>query len=185
MAAWKVTLAIRKASDGGPAGAAGADLAAKEIDVVKTTDIRHEIVFYATGQTAERWFRAGMVLYSNAGNPAIFVLDCRDENTRGMFPNYAASDFPELLWISRSCYAGIQKIGAAACHYYAEPSGGRQAWIDQATGLPVAFASGGVVQNYLFREPPTRPLELPLPFQKALNEFSAARDLSHHEAKYN
>lgn len=181
MASWKITVSRCKSAS--PEAESG-EIAAREIDVIKTATIRHELVFSGSGQTSERWFCSGIVLLTGSGS-SILVADSRDENVKQMVPNYAASDFPELLWIVRSCYAGVQKFGAAVCYYYAEPSGVRQAWIDRTTGMPVAYCAGGILQNYLFQEPPARLLELPIPVQKALKDFNAARDLSHHEAKYN
>ncbi|XHR31104.1 MAG: hypothetical protein ACFUZC_11215 [Chthoniobacteraceae bacterium] len=182
---WKVIFSKRKAVSAEAAAQYPGSMDLKEMDVTKAKTTRHEVMIYNAGKIFERWFVADRVIYTNEGNPTIFVFDTRDENSKLMFPNYMASDFPELLWISRACYAGLQKVSTEVCYYYSEPAGTRQAWIAQATGLPVAYTDGVTIQSYTFMETDNHQLELPAPFQKALNDFTNARDLSRHEAKYN
>ena len=182
---WKVLFTKRKAAPPEAAAQYPGSMDLKEMDVTKANTTRHEVIIYNAGQITNRWFIAEKVIYTNEGNPTIFVFDTLDENSKLMFPNYTASDFPELQWISRASYAGLQKVGNEVCYYYSEPDGTRQAWIAQATGLPVAYTDGGTAQSYSFKETDIHQLELPAPFQKALNDFRDARSLSRHVAKYN
>jgi hypothetical protein len=93
------------------------------------------------------------------------------------YTDFSKSDFPEMAWISKENYTGVQKVGDKDAFVFkmefvvpGEPPETivRTAAIDVATQLPIYATEQNRMQVYRFDATPAAPLSVPQKVNDAL-----------------
>jgi len=92
-----------------------------QMTVTKGAKVRRIVTRWSSGQTTERWVVGSLVLSEEPGGSGIQVYDSSQPwvlPSPPPFPNYGASDFPELNWISLGNYAGVGTYQGKPCYVF-------------------------------------------------------------------
>lgn len=159
----------------------------KEIKVVKVYKDRYEIDSWSDGQTSEKWFHEDRMIFTRPGSPEIYILERNHLNgaMAQVFPDYRASDFPELGWLNLSVYVGVQTLQNRACYVFQskkvdslpprnpEDAMNTEAWIDMNTKLPLAISDGMNQQIFAFQNLSPGTLKVPARLVQALQRYES------------
>lgn len=148
----------------------------KEVDGVKMEKTRQDVYRWSDKQTTEEWSYNGLFLFKDPGMPDICVLAPSGGSAAimGAIPDYSKTDFPELAWIGLDNYKAPVTYLQHKCYFFQTQGHGpfpRQAWIDVATKLPVAFDDGTATRVYTIKEVPQRELVLPPAYAEKLKSY--------------
>jgi hypothetical protein len=106
---WEIRVDTEESAKAPQEGKAPPPPPPKTIVVTKVGKVVREVVAYANGATVEIWHRGGVSVTKSQGNQAWIV---NPDSTAGFeSPDYVASDFADLEWISPATFTGIQSLG--------------------------------------------------------------------------
>jgi hypothetical protein len=137
------------------------------IRITKTGKIRHEERDMEEGGKGELWWIGDYIVERSGNSPTPTA-----RNVAG----WITFDFPELDWITKETFIGIQankdrKCLAFKTDVYSESDhmllGTKYAFVDFATRCPVSYQYLAETRNYTFLPPPTSALDAPQEFVAA------------------
>lgn len=161
----------------------------KMVEVVRKGDVRRNVLHLMNNTVVENWRfeRLGLRVIQRGKPEAVFVIPDADP----MLAIRAGVAFDESLfrWISEENLVGQVKYSGKPClHFRAEvaiPSTVKnknmvpilelqEAWIEEATGLPVALKSGVTLMQFRFLKDGEMDMEMPPYIEKALERYRAS-----------
>ena len=143
-----------------------------EVHSTRKGKLKRDIITYANGTKAERWFADNLLFWKSAEGSVI----ANNLSGNSADPDLAAntpsipSGFFGADWLKQSFYDQVVPVEKRPCYHFASPN--KEAWIDVESKLPVACKLGDVVYRYTFNAPPEA-LAFPPDFQKAWNDYQA------------
>ena len=153
----------------------------KDISVVKSKDIEHQIVTYMGGQSEESWKSPSA---RAARNPQTQAIEYRSANVEAM-------NFPELKWVTGANFKQTRKVQGVECLVFqgrvarmqienpllveltgsdTTPDTDVEVVVNAATLLPVSVRTDEVTRTYSFRQPPTAMQQIPQEFASVVNK---------------
>jgi hypothetical protein len=150
----------------------------RRVVVTKTKDVCREQVQLATGKQVERWDFAGTQFHSDEDGIVFLIIPPSEETPDPEYYDRRRSDFPELNWINKSNYLGVEDFrGKPAFHFEAEKDGKKfSAFLSVESQMPLAFSDGSATRLYNLNPPPSGQLEPPPAFLSAYNRHKQAMD---------
>lgn len=137
---------------------------AKTTSIVKSGNVYHIVESQPNGATLDKWSIDGMLVKfpPNTDRWSISNTDL----------NFSKTDFPELPWISKENYTGVQKVNGKDAYLFkaqytiidenGQPEIVTQtAAIDVATQWPLYSTDGASAVLYQYGSPGTTPLTIP------------------------
>ncbi|XHR27941.1 MAG: hypothetical protein ACFUZC_18675 [Chthoniobacteraceae bacterium] len=157
LADWTVTVQV-------PPGLRPANLQILEVRSTATPDLKRDRVTYTNHATEERWYAGTLLLLMMPGG-RVFASDLSGTPFSDSMEATVPTGFPGVNWIKLGAFAGAERFGNHLCDHYAQNN--REAWIDSATKLPVAYKDGdGILYRFQFNPLPAEALALPPAYQK-------------------
>ena len=80
-------------------------------------------------------------------------------------------DFPDMEWLSKKNYIGVQTVGGQKCFTFSE--GDKMAWINLETKFPIAWRRGQETRVFKQLPPPSTTLQLPASIIKIKDALNA------------
>ena len=96
----------------------------------------------------------------------------RDDTTPLRICDFAKVDFPDMEWVSKETFTGIQSIGEIECLVFQKE--GKTAWIDAQTRFPVLWRKEGETRTFQQLPPPTGMVQLSRKAQELSEEYQRA-----------
>ncbi len=104
--------------------------------------------------------------------------------------------FPGVDWVTPKLFVKVEEAHGESCAYFLDGNpekhnpksekideildhskyGIREAWFSLATGLPVAFKSGGTLGKFTFEPAQSAQIQIPVPIRTKMNEHAAYED---------
>lgn len=150
----------------------------KATSIIKSKNIYHIIESQPNGPTFDKWCIDGMLVKfpPNTDKWSISSTDI----------NFSQSDFPELPWLSKENYTGVQKINGNDAYIFktqytvTDENGqpeiiNQTAAVDVATQWPIYSTNGQSAVLYQYGNPVSTPLSIPAKVSAAIarqREFS-------------
>jgi len=174
----------KKANDAEPRPAAIAGSTLESATIVRTGELTRYELHWNGGKNSEVWkFGKSGLMVSNSIGSAEFAVTGADQTS---LPFMASLGSETLSWIKASDLVATPEFKNVKCNLYrqvvtlrddtGEAASYRKAvyfaWIDQATGVPVALADGGIRYEFAFDPvPPAEALVPPQRVQKELERY--------------
>jgi hypothetical protein len=155
----------------------------------RSGEIGHAVFNYSDGTSEEHYVVKDVALQKDPKSTA--ALASVVDSYTGELLRFTQS-YPGVAWVKAGYFVKRMTIdGEPLLHFHqgaadrADPKNAadalaydpdrattdRDAWFSETTRLPVAFRVGSVLARYLHLAPPSEPILLPEPFQKALREY--------------
>jgi len=136
----------------------------KTTSIIKSKRIYHIVESSSNSPSVDKWSIGGMLVtfFPNSDKWSISTSDL----------NFSQTDFPELSWLSKDIYEGVQKVNGSDAYifktqYTLTDENGKPetflktAAVDVATQWPVYSTDGVNVQTYQYGTPVSTPLSVP------------------------
>lgn len=148
------------------------------IVITKVNTVYREQIELATGAKVERWDFAGTQFGSDSAGSVFLNIAPAGDSPDSEYYDRRRSDFPELSWISKATYRGVENFkGRPAFHFETEKNGSKlSAYLSLDSQMPLWFFDGMASRTYTFNPPPTGPLVPPPAFAKAYNRHKQAME---------
>lgn len=132
--------------------------------IIKSKNIYHIIENQSNGSILDKWYVAGMLIK--------FPPNTEKWSMSNSDINFSQTDFPELSWLSKENYTGVQKVNgkdayAFKTQYVIIDENGhpetffRTATVDVETQWPIYFTDGPSAVTYQYGKPSSAPLSIP------------------------
>lgn len=150
----------------------------RNIVITKVNTVYREQIELATGAKVERWDFAGTQFSSNSEGSVFLNIAPTEESPESEYYDRRRSDFPELSWISKATYRGVENFkGKPTFHFETEKNGSKlSAYLSLDSQMPLWFFDGMASRTYTFNPPPTGPLVPPPAFVRAYNRHKQAME---------
>lgn len=150
----------------------------RSIVITKVNTVYREQIELATGAKVERWDFGGTQFSSNSQGSVFLNIAPADGSSDSEYYDRRQSDFPELSWISKATYRGVENFkGRQAFHFETERNGSKlSAYLSMDSQIPLWFFDGMASRTYTFNPPPTGPLVPPPAFVRAYNRHKQAME---------
>jgi len=146
------------------------ELSKLRVIVTKGDRIRRQQSFWTNGKVTETWYAKGIVMQQLPTWPEDQLLVQR-AGGRGSAPDVSQNDFPELAWVSATCYKGLGTFKGRECHYF-KWGEGEEVWLDTDTLRPVAARESlSPLWTYEYPVAASVPLQMPKLFADRLVPF--------------
>lgn len=161
----------------------------KMVEVFRKGDVRRNILHLMNDTVVENWRfdRIGLRVIDRGRPDAVYVVPDADP----MLAIRAGVAFDESLfkWVSEENFVGHVKYSGKPClHFRAEITvpfteknaniapvvESQEAWIEEKTGLPVAFKSGVTSMQFRFLDEGVVDLKMPPSIERALARYRAS-----------
>jgi hypothetical protein len=146
----------------------------KKIEIVRTGDLRHDVIAWSNNSNSELWW---------VQNPPLVFQDDPDGKVSAReFGNMKADRFDEsnFEWIGAATFKGIQDFKDRKCRYYEkeitldnDEKAVLKAWIDAETLKPYAWTDGARAAIYTFSATVPGELVLPEKYQSAVKRLQS------------
>ncbi|HEX4086238.1 MAG TPA: hypothetical protein VHY22_15080 [Chthoniobacteraceae bacterium] len=146
------------ASSGNQAGGQPGSDAPKSVTVTRTKPLWHAVLLRGDGSKSEEWYD-GVCKYEVGPDSKVTPISNFNPGYHNAYLDYSNSDFPDMEFVSRNTYLGLQK--GTSDWVFQSGTDGPKAWIDSTTRLPVRWQQGSEVRVIKFLQPPAQPLVLP------------------------
>lgn len=152
-------------------------LRVKKIDIVRVGPLRHDTLSWSDGTFTHRWWllpRSLVAFQPTAQSPVIVWKSDKLDDQR--------YDNTSFAWVGEKTFSKIVSLAGKKCRYYEtevpienfEETRPLQAWIEDATGVPVAFGNTGEIGMIQFGNAETlAPLTMPNNFKAKLDSVEA------------
>jgi len=146
--------------------------------VTKTKDVCREQIQLATGKQVERWDFAGTQFHSDEEGTVFLIVPPSEESPDPEYYDRRKSDFPELSWINKDNYLGVEDFqGTPAFHFEMERDGRTfSAFLSVENQRPLSFSDGSATRLYHFNPPPSGQLVPPPAFLSAYTRHKQAME---------
>ncbi|CAN5688848.1 hypothetical protein BH09VER1_BH09VER1_03870 [soil metagenome] len=146
----------------------------KSVTVIKVHRTYCEQTLFLSGLKEEKWTFDGAQLRKVPGTDIIVPITASTaEIPQANYSDYGQRDFPELGWISRSNYQGVQVYQGKPAYFFEEKdSNGRQltAFLSEAQ-LPLFFSDQAIKRTYSYNPTPAETLKPPAEFLEVLARY--------------
>ena len=151
-----------------------------QVTMVKSGAVRKDSERFIDGSERDIWKVQQYLFTTYSTHPDGLTISLDDSLLPGSSPGasgvptqfQAAHDFPELSWIVRSTFQGLQVVQGKKCYAYKLDD--QTVWIDASTHLPVYIESKKLQVSYTFSGTPDEPLQLPHGYLEKLQKFKLA-----------
>lgn len=146
--------------------------------VTKTKDVCREQIQLATGKQVERWDFAGTQFHSDEEGTVFLIVPPSEETPDPEYYDRRKSDFPELGWIHKNNYLGVEDFrGKPAFHFETEKDGQKfSAFLSVENQMPLSSSDGSATRVYNLAPPPSGQLVPPPAFLSAYNRHKQAME---------
>lgn len=163
--AWQITYSYPSDNIKPPAGGAAPTptpppngflaLPIRTVTITRVKETYHVEMIQVDREKFDKWFDGTASYYRRPGSDQPYILQ---PNNRIAFPDLGSSGFPDMQWIAKDNYMGMQSVGGSSCLVFSK--GDMTVWIGVQSRFPVQWRRGGETRT--FKQLPA-PTELVLP----------------------